>query len=62
MWVQTYIEISSIFHSVHAPSVLVVTSVMDVTSTNRRLGHERVYLSLHKVADTPFHIQGVEMF
>ena len=22
------------------------------------LGYERVYLPLHKVADTPFHIQG----
>ena len=24
----------------------------------RPLGYERVYLPLHKVADTPFHIQG----
>ena len=26
----------------------------------RHLGYERVYLPLCKVADTPFHIQGVE--
>ena len=26
--------------------------------TIRRLGYERVYLPLYKVADTPFHIQG----
>ena len=27
----------------------------------RPLGYERVYLSLYKVADTPFHIQGDEL-
>ena len=26
----------------------------------RHIGYERVYLSLHKVADTPFHIQCVQ--
>ena len=26
--------------------------------TLRPFGYERVYLPLHKVADTPFHIQG----
>ena len=30
-------------------------------STHCLLGHERVYLPLYKVADTPFHIQGEEM-
>ena len=30
---------------------------MKLETTNRRLGYERVYLPLHKVADTPFHIQ-----
>ena len=29
--------------------------------TNRPLGYERVYLPLHEVADTPFHIQEDEM-
>ena len=28
----------------------------------RRLGYERVYLPLWKVADTPFHIQGGDIF
>ena len=28
--------------------------------TRRPLGYESVYLSLHKVEDTPFHIQGEE--
>ena len=27
----------------------------------RPIGHERVYLPLYKVADTPFHIQGDDM-
>ena len=27
----------------------------------RPLGYERVYLQFHKVADTPFHIQGDDM-
>ena len=30
------------------------------TPTRRLLGYERVYLTLSKVADTPFHIQGDE--
>ena len=29
--------------------------------TNRLLGYERVHLTLYKVADTPFHIQGEEL-
>ena len=28
----------------------------------RNLGYERVYLPLYKVADTPFHIQGDDVF
>ena len=35
---------------------------MLISLTNRPLGYERVYLPLHKVADTPFDIQWDEMF
>ena len=31
-------------------------------NTSRPFGYERVYLPLHKVPDTPFHIQGDYMF
>ena len=31
-------------------------------SINRTLGFEKVYLSLHKVADTAFHIQEMKLF
>ena len=34
----------------------------NLQATNRPLGYERVYLPLCKVADTPFHIQGDEIF
>ena len=30
-------------------------------NTHRPFGYERVYLSLYKVADTPFNIQGDDM-
>ena len=29
---------------------------------NRPLGYEKVYLPLYKVADTPFHIQGEDIY
>ena len=35
---------------------------MDQEYKIRPLGYERVYLPLRKVADTPFHIQGDELF
>ena len=39
-----------------------LTSITSATtSTFRGLGYERVYLSLHKVADTSFHIQGDDL-
>ena len=31
---------------------------MQIYMINRHLEYERVYMSLYKVADTPFHIQG----
>ena len=34
----------------------------DEIISNRPFGYERVYLPLWKVADTPFHIQGDEMY
>ena len=37
--------------------VLLWYNTCALTETSRPLGNERVYLSLYKVADTPFHIQ-----
>ena len=36
--------------------------ICDYISANRPLGYGRVYLPLHKVTDTPFHIQGEMLF
>ena len=38
-----------------------VVSSLRLNSLIRTLGYERVYLSLYKVADTLFHIQGDEL-
>ena len=32
------------------------------SAINRHPGYERVYLTLYKVADTPFHIQGDDIY
>ena len=42
----------------HAYQSLTITVCFRIT---RPLGYERVYLSLHKVADTRFHIQEDEL-
>ena len=44
--------------------VLIDPQLYDVIIINtiRPLGYERVYLPLYKVADTPFHIQGDDIY
>ena len=45
-----------------APERSGVDKNMSNMTTYRPLGYERVYLPLCRVADTPFHIQGDDMW
>ena len=41
--------------------IVVAGKIVNLEFKSRLLGYEKVYLSLHKVADTPFHVHGDEV-
>ena len=55
-------EITSSFNIVYHYTQQADETSVGMSVVYRPLGYERVYLPLHKVADTPFHIQGGDIF